>query len=165
MVHSAGIHVTMPLRSMSTKAFNEVLCTNVSSAFGLAKGFRHKNVNDSGGSIVYLSSVMGLVGQPAVSAYCASKGALLSFAKSLALELARENIRVNCVLPGQVYTEMAVQLQQELTESQFSAIKSAHPLGLGHPDDIAAAVAFLLAETGRWITGANFVVDGGYTAQ
>ena len=164
VVHSAGIQVTMPIRSMTRNSFDEIMNVNVGSAFGLAKGFRQKNVNADGGSIVFLSSIMGVVGQPAVSAYCASKGALVSFGKSLALELAREGIRVNCVLPGHVRTEMAEKLEQTLTGIQFEAIKAAHPLGLGTPDDVAAAVAFLLADTSRWITGSSLIVDGGYTA-
>jgi NAD(P)-dependent dehydrogenase (short-subunit alcohol dehydrogenase family) len=80
------------------------------------------------------------------------------------LELVSEGIRVNCVAPGQVRTEMAGQQQQSLTAEQFAAIEAMHPLGIGQPSDVASAIAFLLADTGRWITGTTLVVDGGYTA-
>ena len=96
--------------------------------------------------------------------YAASKGALVAGAKALAIELAPEQIRVNCVAPGVVPTPLAAKLEETITESQLEAIRNRHPLGLGTPEDVAGAIAFLLADTGRWITGTTLVVDGGYTA-
>jgi len=104
---------------------------------------------------------MGLVGQPAVTAYAASKGALIALAKSLAMEWAGDGIRVNCVAPGHVKTEMAAALQSMLTTEQFAAIEAMHPLGVGTARDVAHAIAFLLADSGRWITGTTLIVDGG----
>ena len=137
---------------------------NVTAALCLAKAFRQKNVSTAGSSIVYLSSVMGIVGQSGQTAYSASKGALVTLAKSLTLELSRENIRVNCVAPAVVNTEMSEKMFQSLTPEQVKQIESMHPLGIGTPRDVANAIAFLLADTGRWITGTTLVVDGGYTA-
>jgi len=167
LVHSAGVHFTLPLRATGTPQYQDLMRVNVDAAFFLAKGFRQKGVRraGSGSGIVFLSSVMGLIGQAGISAYSASKGALVSMAKSLALELARESIRVNCVAPGVVRTRMAEHAEQVLTSDQYAAIEALHPLGIGTPRDAALAVAFLLAETGRWITGTTLVVDGGYTAQ
>ena len=108
---------------------------------------------------------MGLVGQTGITAYSVSKGALVSMARSLALELAREGIRVNCVAPGVVQTPMAENAEQKLTPEQHQALEGLHPLGMGTPRDVAYAVAYLLAQTGRWITGTTLVIDGGYTAQ
>ena len=105
-----------------------------------------------------------MTGQAGVSAYSASKGALISLTKSLALELAGENIRVNCVAPGVVNTEMSDKLFSFMTEQQIEGIKKMHPLGFGTPRDVANAISFLLADTSRWITGSVLVVDGGYTA-
>ena len=164
LVHSAGVHQALPLRFQSTEQLDTVMRINFLAAVQLAKGFRQRNVCTSPSSIVFLSSVMGLVGQPGVSAYSASKGALIALSRSLALELVADGIRVNCVAPGQVRTEMAEQQQQSLTAEQFAAIEARHPLGLGRPSDVASAIAFLLADTGRWITGTTLVVDGGYTA-
>jgi len=164
LVHSAGMQFTSPLRIMTSANLDELMRVNVTAALFLAKGFRQKGVSAAGGSLVYLSSVMGVVGQAGQAAYSASKGALVSLTKSLALELSRENIRVNCVAPAVVSTEMSEKLFQLLTPEQVTQIKSMHPLGLGAPRDVANAIAFLLADTGRWITGTTMVVDGGYTA-
>ena len=164
LVHSAGIHQARPLRFLSAENLDDVMRINFVAAVQLAKGFRQRGVCASSSSIVFLSSVVGLVGQSGVSAYSASKGALIALSRSLALELVAEGIRVNCVAPGQVRTEMAEQQQQSLTAEQFTAIEARHPLGLGQPSDVASAIAFLLADTGRWITGTTLVVDGGYTA-
>ena len=112
-----------------------------------------------------MSSVMGIVGQPGIAAYSASKGAVMALCKSLALELAHHEIRINCVAPAVVMTEMSTKFHQQLTPEQVARIESMHPLGIGTPRDVANAVAFLLADTGRWITGSTLVVDGGYLAQ
>ncbi|SHH77245.1 SDR family NAD(P)-dependent oxidoreductase [Desulfofustis glycolicus] len=164
LVHCAGIQITKPLRSLTSSDIEKVMQVNVNAAFGLLKGFRQRSVCAKPGSIVLIASVMGLVGQAGVTAYSASKGALIALAKSSALELARENIRINCVAPAHVSTEMAEQLMLQLTEDQVQAIKDMHPLGVGTPRDVANAIAFLLADTGKWITGTTLVVDGGYTA-
>lgn len=164
LVHCAGVQITKPLRILTSSNIDEVMKINVNASFGLIKGFRQKGVCANSGSVVLISSVMGLVGQPGISAYSASKGALVTLAKSLALELAKENIRVNCVAPAHVHTEMAEKLHETLTSEQVENIQKMHPLGIGNPRDVANAIAFLLADTGRWITGTTLVVDGGYTA-
>ena len=164
LVHSAGVHQTRPLRFMSGEHLDEVMRINFVAAMQLAKGFRQRGVCSAPASIVLLSSVMGLVGQAGVSAYVASKGALVAVARSLALELASEGIRVNCVAPGQVETEMVKTQQETMTEDQFKAIVAMHPLGIGQPEDVANSIAFLLSNAARWITGTTLVVDGGYTA-
>ena len=94
-----------------------------------------------------------------------SKAAVIGLTKSLAVELAQEGIRVNCVAPGYVQTEMLTGFQELLSAEQYQALERAHPLGIGRALDVANAVAFLLADTGRWITGTTLVVDGGYSAQ
>ena len=79
--------------------------------------------------------------------------------------MAAEGIRVNSIAPGYVKTKMAEQFQRALSEEQLRRLELLHPLGVGTPRDVANAVAFLLADTGRWITGTTLVIDGGYTAQ
>ena len=164
LVHSAGIQHTIPLRVLSAAKLEEQMRTNFTSAVMLLKGFRQKGCVAPRSSVVLLSSVLGLAGQPAVSVYSASKAALIGFARSAAVELAGEGIRVNCVAPGYVETEMAGEIRTKMTPEQFEAISRLHPLGLGTPGDIAHSIAFLLSEAGRWITGTTLVVDGGYTA-
>lgn len=114
--------------------------------------------------MVFFSSVAGLVGVIGSAAYSASKGAVIALTRSLALELVRDGIRVNCVAPGMVQTEMVEEVQRLLTPEQMQGIAAMHPLGIGRVRDVSNAVAFLLADTSRWITGTTLVVDGGYTA-
>jgi NAD(P)-dependent dehydrogenase (short-subunit alcohol dehydrogenase family) len=164
LVHCAGIQMTRPLRMFDRNRFDDMMRLNVTAAIQLTKAFRQRSVLRPPASVVYVSSVMALVGQPGVSGYCATKGALQALARALALELASEGIRINCVAPGHVRTEMAAQVEQMLTDEQIARIEGMHPLGLGDSLDVAHAIAFLLADTGRWITGTTLVVDGGYTA-
>ena len=164
LVHSAGIHKLRPLRVLSAKTAEDILRINVGAAIALAKGLLQKGVCASPASIVFLSSVAGLTGQAGVAAYAASKGAIVALTRALAVELAGERIRVNCVAPGVVATEMGQSLLGMLTPQQSAALEAMHLLGFGTARDVSYAIAFLLAETARWITGTVLVVDGGYTA-
>jgi NAD(P)-dependent dehydrogenase (short-subunit alcohol dehydrogenase family) len=155
LVHSAGLHLAKPVAYLRSEDLDSVLGINVKVAIALARGFRQKGCSVPNGSLVFLASVVGLVGQPGVAAYAASKGAVIALTRSLALEMVRDRIRVNCVAPGYVQTEMS---------ERFAAIEAMHPLGIGNALDVAHAIAFLLAKTGCWITGTALVVDGGYTA-
>jgi len=154
----------LPLRVVSLAKLNELMDINFNSAVMLTKGFRQRGVVAAPGSIVLLSSIASLIGQRGLSAYCASKGALNALTRSLALELADEQIRINSVAPGLVETEMASKHEGDLPDEKFAQLEKGHPLGLGKPEDVAHAVAFLLADTARWITGSTLVVDGGYLA-
>lgn len=165
-VHSAGIEVTLPLRSMTPSYYEDMFAINVISGLELARIISKKKYLDkNGASFVFLSSVMGMLGQTGKVGYCSSKGALISGSKAMALELASKNIRVNCVLPGIVETEMSNKMFENLPEESKKSIIDMHPLGLGKPEDIAYACAYLLSDAARWITGSNLVIDGGYSAQ
>jgi NAD(P)-dependent dehydrogenase (short-subunit alcohol dehydrogenase family) len=164
LVHSAGIQQTIPLRMTTAAKIEALMRVNVTSAMMLVKAFRQKGCTVRNGSIVLLSSVAGIAGQTAISAYSASKAALMGFARSAAVELAPDGLRINCIAPGYVETEMAIQFREQLPPGQFEMIGRLHPLGIGKPLDVAHSIAFLLADTGRWITGTTLVIDGGYTA-
>lgn len=166
LVCCAGIQITVPLRAMTSEQYAVIFAVNVTASLEMARIATRKNVmNGSGASIVFLSSVMGLCGQGGLTAYAASKGALISASKALAVELAPRKIRVNCVSPGHVLnTGMSEEISAVLSEEQRQEIDSHYPLGLGQPEDIAAAVAYLLSDAGRWVTGSNLVIDGGYSA-
>jgi NAD(P)-dependent dehydrogenase (short-subunit alcohol dehydrogenase family) len=165
LVHSAGMVLNRPLKILSYADYSAILRINLDAAVMLSKGFRQKGVRDeSGSSIVYLSSVVALKPQPALAAYAASKGALISLARTLAHELAVDRIRVNCVCPGLVQTNMVADLADTVTDEQLEKLISQYPLGIGSANDVAYAVAFLLAPAAQWITGTALVIDGGYSA-
>ncbi len=146
--------------------FNEAFAVNVISALELVKQIiKKKNINPEGASIIFIASIMGVVGQPTKTVYSATKGALIAGSKSLALELARNKIRVNCISPGMVKTGMSQALLDKVTPEALLEIQKVHPLGIGEPEDIADTCVFLLSDSAKWITGTNVIVDGGYTAQ
>ena len=165
-IHSAGIETTLPLRTMQSSYYEKMFRINVISGFELARIIsKKKYLDERGASFVFISSVMGILGQAGKVGYCSSKGALLSGAKAMALELVKKNIRVNCILPGVVETEMTNKMFENLSEDSKKAIIEMHPLGLGKPNDIAYACAYLLSDVARWVTGTNLVIDGGYSAR
>ena len=164
VVHSAGLFMVRPLQTWQLKECQELMTVNVYAALALARGFRQRGVCASPGSLVYLSSVAGLAGQGALSDYSATKGAIIALTRSAALELARAGIRVNCVAPGSVESPMVQRHQHLFTEQQNASLKARHALGPGTLRDVANAVAFLLGDAARWITGTTLVVDGGFTA-
>lgn len=166
VVHSAGISTTLPVRMVTPQKMEDFFRTNVYGAINLTRLITKKaNFSEEGGSIIFISSVMGIVGEVAKSLYSMTKGALISGSRSLALELADRKIRVNCVSPGVVITPMAQNAVYSRDEESLGKIKSLHPLGLGIPEDVANSCVFLLSDASRWITGTNIVVDGGYTAR
>lgn len=166
VVHSAGISTTLPLKLVTPDKLDLFFRTNVHGAINLTKLVTRKAVMaDTGGSIVFISSVMGAVGEAGKTLYSLTKGALISASKSLAIELAPRRIRINCVAPGVVETPMSALAVYSQDEQLLNRIKSSHPLGLGRAEDVANSCVFLLSDAARWITGTTLFVDGGYTAR
>ena len=167
LVHCAGIPSILPLRALSNDHYEKVMKINTQAGLNLAKVFSSKQGHDSEqqGSIVFISSVYGVVGSAANVAYATSKAALLGMTKALAIELSAKKIRVNCVAPGFVKTNMADGVNKMFDEEYSSRIEEMHPLGWGEAIDIANAIAFLLSDASKWTTGAVFSIDGGFTAQ
>ena len=165
-VHCAGISYISPLKSINKISAMKVYDLNSYAAVELSKAFINRNVyNGVSGSIVFISSIYAEVGCSANVGYAMSKAAINGLTKSLAIELASKNIRVNCVAPGFVKTQMMTNTNLAFDNNRDSYLASLHPLGLGNADDVAYPIAFLLSNASKWITGTILNVDGGFTAQ
>lgn len=165
LVHSASVQGYTVLRQLGRELIDRYTTLNIGAPLMLARGLAQKGVHAAGGaSMVMIGSSAGLKGQKGRSLYAATKAALPAIARSLALELADRRIRVNVVAPAVVRGTKAEEQFAMLTGGQAAALVAAHPLGCGTPEDVAYAVAYLLAGSGRWVTGATLPVDGGFTA-
>jgi NAD(P)-dependent dehydrogenase (short-subunit alcohol dehydrogenase family) len=165
LVHCAGLLSTLPVKSVTEKTYSDMMDVNVKAGFFLAKSFRRKNVHTKPASIVFVSSISAIAGLSSLSVYGCGKAALLGLSKSLAIEFSTDAIRVNCVVPGLVRSQMSDQMYRAYTKEQMQAISERYPLGLGLPEDVACAIAYLSSDASRWITGSSLVIDGGYSAQ
>lgn len=166
-VHCAGVPSIVPLRVLRPEQYERVQRVNTEAGFALAKLFSKKRYRDADAvcSIVYLSSVYGLVGSAGNAAYAVSKAGIIGLTKALAIELAPQRIRVNCVAPGFVRTDMADDVEARFDTDHAERVEKLHPLGWGEPIDVANGIAFLLSDAAKWITGTVLSIDGGYTAQ
>ena len=164
IAHCAGVQATRPIQAVKPDFVMDVLTQNLGAALMLAQGFRLKACHGTPASLVYCSSSAALNTAPGNVVYASSKGGIVSAVKGLGVELVRDGVRVNAVAPAMVDTPMSDQFRTILSEENFRRVVDMHPLGLGQPDDVAAAIAFLLADTSRWITGSILCVDGGFLA-
>lgn len=164
-VHCAGTQVIKPLRSLKSQDFNDQFDIHVVAAAEIMKMVANKIGRNGHGSFVLLSSVSAFRGGAGVGAYAVAKAAVVALARIAALELVGQRIRVNCLVPGMVPTEMSNRLIAKLPESRRHEVVGEHPLGLGSPDDVAQAVEFLLSDSSSWITGDSIPVDGGFLAR
>lgn len=165
LINAAGISPTLPLRALSTEKMQEAFEVNVIAAINLTKLLCKPAFMKNGGSIVFISSVMGTVGEMGKGLYGMTKGALIAGVKSLALEYASKNIRFNTISPAVVVTPMSMSSVYSKDPEALERVKSYHPLGLGEPEDVANTAIFLLSAASKWITGTNIILDGGYTAK
>ncbi|MDZ7693172.1 MAG: SDR family oxidoreductase [Balneolaceae bacterium] len=165
VIHCAGISTTLPLRMISPEKIQPLFETNVTSAIYLTKwATKNKFLPKNGSSIVFISSVMGSVGESGKTIYSLTKGAVLAAARSMAVELAPKSVRVNCISPGVVESPMSENAVYSRNKEARSKIEALHPLGMGKPEDVAYASIYLLSNASKWVTGTNLFVDGGYTA-
>ena len=166
LCHAAGVVETLPLNITSHHSIQKMIDVNLLAGLELARAISRRDVMEkAGGSILFIASIFGSVGMPGQIAYSASKGSLIAAAKAMAIELARRNIRVNTISPGLVKTAMTDKAFSKLTDQQRAEIEKVYPLGVGIPEDVARAAAFLLAPQNKWITGIDMIIDGGYTAK
>ncbi len=168
LINNAGITKDKLAIQMDPESWSSVMKTNVDGTFHCIKSALTSMMAHKGGVIVNMSSVAAIFGQMGQSNYCASKGAIISLTKSLARELGPMNIRVNCVAPGFIDTEMVTQLKENQTVSEHldKIIENMCPLQrIGKASEIANVVYFLAHRDNSYMTGQTIVVDGGMTMQ
>lgn len=158
VINNAGITRDGLLMRMTEENFNEVIRTNLNSVFNITKACQRQMLKQRSGSIINISSVVGVKGNAGQANYAASKAGIIGFTKSIALELGSRNIRCNAIAPGFIETEMTAVLAEETVKQWREAI----PLKRGGtPEDVANAVVFLASDMSAYITGQVLNVDGG----
>ena len=155
LAYCAGLGGLMPLRAVDYENMQAMFAVNYFAPVFMAKGFADKrNNNGSGSAMVFIASRGGVRTDPGMTSYAGSKGALIATMQSIAKELAPTGLRVNCVSPALIQTNMADETSRQYAEGKY-------PMGLGKVSDVANMIVYLLAEQSRWISGQNYVIDCG----
>lgn len=164
VVLCAGIIKTTPVKNISEDALEEIFNTNIMADIRMVSRLLKKKKLNKGASVVFISSVSTFNVKVGNSLYSATKGAVNSFAKAMALEVAKQSMRVNCIQPG--FVPSSILSSGAIEEDAFLKFYAErHPLGFGTPTDIANGCIYLLSDASRWVTGSIFTLDGGYTLQ
>lgn len=171
VANAAGIGLGGTVEEVSLEDWKNLLDINLNGTFlGTQYGIKGMKETGEGGSIINFSSIEGLIGDPNLPAYNASKGGVTIFTKSAALHCAKQGykIRVNSIHPAYIWTPMVenfLKSQGDVEEGK-KQLESLHPIGhLGEPDDIGYGVVYLASDESKFMTGSELVIDGGYTAQ
>ncbi|WP_194852642.1 3-oxoacyl-[acyl-carrier-protein] reductase [Nonlabens antarcticus] len=158
LINNAGITKDNLLMRISEDDFDQVIEVNLKSVFNMTKAVQRTMLKQRSGSIINMSSIVGVKGNAGQTNYAASKAGIIGFTKSVALELGSRNIRCNAIAPGFIETEMTGKLNEETVQSWRDAI----PLKRGGtPEDVANACVFLASDLSAYITGQTLQVDGG----
>lgn len=165
VVCAAGIEKSAPMKLLKPCDYEDIIKINTISAFELVRQTTGIKTINSPASIIFISSITSVIARTCTAAYSASKGALISGSKVMAVELAKRNIRVNCISPGTILTPLMQNYLSQLSEDDLKKRVSGFPLGLGETSDVSNACVYLLSDASRWITGQNLIIDGGYTIQ
>ena len=160
IVHCAGIGQRIPCKDLQIKNVNQVLDVNFKAPVMLqAELLRQRKIN-KGGSIVFIASIASWSPSMGNAVYSASKGAIISYANYLALELAARKIRVNCISPAMVWTDLI--LNDSIDKEQLKEDENKYPLKrYGQPEDIANLAVYMLSDASTWMTGSNVKISGG----
>lgn len=170
LVHNAGVCHAGTVITTDVAVWDHTQMVNVRSVYLLSRALLPSMIDMGGGSIINIASNYATVGGRNAAAYCASKGAMVSLTRAMALDHALQGIRVNCICPGTVDTPLIREPMQHLSHERAERITedrlSRHPIGrLGTPEDVAHAAVYLASDEAAWVTGSVFAIDGGYTAQ
>jgi NAD(P)-dependent dehydrogenase (short-subunit alcohol dehydrogenase family) len=164
LVNNAAVLLPGTAESLNEAQWEETYSVNVRAVWQLSRAVLPHLRSAGGGSIINIGSVLSFLGARNRVAYAASKGAVLAMTRAMALDHANENIRINCICPGIVETELVAAFN--LDEKARQQRMAAHPMGrFGQPSDVAGLAVFLASDESAWITGSAFPVDGGYSAQ
>jgi NAD(P)-dependent dehydrogenase (short-subunit alcohol dehydrogenase family) len=162
VVFNAGLTKTLPAKYIKDEDYNEVFNVNIKSPVLLNKLLLKQKKINRGGSLCFISSIASRYVHKGNSLYSASKGALNSYTRSLALEMAPRQIRVNGILPGMIETGLLN--NSTISQEQLEQHKKNYPLGrYGKPEEVAYMVVYLLSDASAWVTGSLFTIDGGYS--
>ena len=163
LVNSAGLFNGAPLHEISDSQWDGMMDINIRSVFQLTRRVLPTMIAQKSGSIVHISSILGLIAVPQVVAYNVSKGALNQFSRSIAVEYGSYGIRSNSICPGLIETDMTADLMKDA--SLMQEWSKEYPIGrFGKPEDVASACLFLASDESSFITGTVLPVDGGFTA-
>ncbi|WP_445593804.1 dihydroanticapsin 7-dehydrogenase [Bacillus velezensis] len=170
LINNAGIEIVAPIHEMELSDWNKVLNVNLTGMFLMSKHALKYMLKSGKGNIINTCSVGGVVAWPDIPAYNASKGGVLQLTRSMAVDYAKHNIRVNCVCPGIIDTPLNEKSFLENNEGTLEEIKKekakVNPLlRLGKPEEIANVMLFLASDLSSYMTGSAITADGGYTAQ
>jgi len=144
--------------------WDRIFAVNVKGAFLMSRAVMPMMIAAGGGSIIHIASQLGRVGAPHRAAYCSTKGAVIQLAKAMAVDHAKDNVRVNALSPGAVATRRMIHRYGGMDEARREAGPKHLLNRLGEPDEIAQAALFLASDGASFMTGADLLVDGGYTA-
>jgi NAD(P)-dependent dehydrogenase (short-subunit alcohol dehydrogenase family) len=161
---AADSDATATVLEMGEAAWDRVIRVNLTGAFLMARATIPAMIARGGGSVILIASQLGRVASPGRPAYCATKGALIQLAKVLAVDHAAQGIRANTLSPGAVETRRMLRRWKTMDEAR-AVMGPKHLLGrLGQPDEIARAAVYLASDASSFMTGADLLIDGGYTA-
>ena len=167
LINNSGIYLEKRIEETTEDEWDQVININLKGIFLCSKAVYPHFKNQGSGTIVNMSSDSGVSGNPNEAAYCASKGGVTNLTRAMALDYAKENIRVNAICPAVINTPMLqkeVDMQED-KEAYLKEMDELHPIGrVGRPEEVAFAVLMVASDEASFITGANIPVDGGFTA-
>ena len=163
LVNNAGLFNGSPLHEISDSQWDEIMDINIRSVFQLTRRVLPVMLSQKYGSIIHISSILGLIAVPQVAAYNVSKGALNQFSRSIAVEYGSSGIRSNSICPGLIATDMTADLMKDA--DLMKEWSKEYPIGrFGKPEDVANACLYLASDESSFVTGITLPVDGGFTA-